>query len=89
MRHCTECGAAMREGYVIDDGAEYYCTDGCLRINYTPEEWAAVYESEWGYWTEWPEDELDAPQILPEDYPLPPTRQLNTTELAVLRGMLP
>lgn len=34
-------------------------------------------------------DELDAPQILPEDYPLPPTRQLNPTELAVLRGMLP
>lgn len=89
MRHCTECGAAMREGYVIDDGAEYYCTDGCLRINYTPEEWAEMYEGEVGYWTTWPEDELDAPQILPEDYPLPPTRQLNPTELAVLRGMLP
>lgn len=57
MRNCTECGAEMREGYVIDDGAEYYCTDGCLRINYTPEEWAAIYESEWGYWTEWPEDD--------------------------------
>ncbi len=30
MRNCTECGAAMREGYVIDDGAEYYCGDVCL-----------------------------------------------------------
>jgi len=37
-----------------------------------------------------PEDyDLDAPHILPEDYPLPPTRQLTDTERAVLRGMLP
>lgn len=89
MRHCTECGAAMREGYVIDDGAEYYCTDVCLHENYLSFEWEEMYENEVGYWTTWPEDERDAPQILPEDYPLPPTRQLNTTELAVLRGMLP
>jgi hypothetical protein len=29
------------------------------------------------------------PIIIPEDYPLPPTRQLTDTERTVLRGMLP
>lgn len=58
MRHCTECGAEMREGYVIDDGAEYYCTDACLHKHYTPDEWDAMYDDGEGssYWTAW-EDE--------------------------------
>ena len=33
--------------------------------------------------------DLDAPHLLPEDYPLPPTRPLTDTERTVLRGMLP
>lgn len=39
-------------------------------------------------WSPDPRD-FDEPHILPEDYPLPPTRQLTATERAVLRGMLP
>lgn len=60
MRHCTECGAAMREGYVIDDGLAYYCTDVCLHKRYTLDEWIEMYNDGDGssYWTEW-EDETD------------------------------
>jgi hypothetical protein len=58
MRNCTECGAAMREGYVIDDGAEYYCGDVCLHENYLAHEWDEMYADGEGnsYWTTWEEE---------------------------------
>ena len=54
MRNCDMCGAAMRQGFVIDAGTEYLC-ETCHPKRYTPEAWAQEYadgESE-SYWTEW------------------------------------
>jgi hypothetical protein len=68
---CTECGAGMNEGYVIEGANEYYCSDECLHKNVTPDEFAEFYigniddddDADIGdvqiYWTEW-EEELTA-----------------------------
>ena len=57
-RKCDECGAGMNEGYCIDSGCEYYCSDECLHKHYTPEEWLEAYADGDGdsYWTTWYED---------------------------------
>jgi YHS domain-containing protein len=36
---CSECNKPIEEGYVIDDGEEYYCSEECLHKHYTPEEY--------------------------------------------------
>jgi len=43
IRVCDECGKIMVEGYCIDGGNEYYCSDACLCKNYTKEQWLAIY----------------------------------------------
>jgi hypothetical protein len=44
----------MSEGYVIEGGEEYYCSDECLHTRYSPEEWSEMYSDEGdSYWTEW------------------------------------
>ena len=43
IRICDECGKLMVEGYCIDGGMEYYCSDACLYKNYTKEQWLAIY----------------------------------------------
>lgn len=56
-RTCSECGAEMDQGYVIEGGLEYYCGETCLHKHYTPEEWDEMYSDDGdSYWTEW-EDE--------------------------------
>ncbi|MET4003886.1 endogenous inhibitor of DNA gyrase (YacG/DUF329 family) [Arthrobacter sp. UYCu511] len=52
-RKCGKCGRGMREGYLAD--YEYYCSDACLRIDFTDEEWAelASDESDDFYYTDW------------------------------------
>ena len=57
-RECDECGAGMNEGYLIDGGMAYYCSDVCLHKNMTPEEWLEVYNDGDGdsCWTTWDED---------------------------------
>jgi hypothetical protein len=58
-RKCTQCGGLMNEGYCINGGEQYFCSDECLHKNYTPEEWQEMYSDEGdSYWTEW-EDEED------------------------------
>lgn len=54
-RICSECGKVMIEGYCIDNGAEYYCSDECLHKNMTQEEFDALYNDGRGdsYWTTW------------------------------------
>ena len=54
-RKCSECGKAMSEGYCIDYGLEYYCSDECLHKHYTDEEYKEMYDDGNGdsYWTEW------------------------------------
>lgn len=54
MRYCDDCGRPMKEGYCVDGGSEYYCSDECLHKHYTPEEWDEMYEDGGdNYYTEW------------------------------------
>lgn len=50
---CTECNKPMNEGYCIEDGLEYYCSDECLHKHYSDEEYAEMYDEGNVYWTEW------------------------------------
>ena len=53
-RICNECGKEMQEGYCINGGEEYYCSDECLHKHISPEEWEEMYEDGGdSYWTEW------------------------------------
>jgi hypothetical protein len=60
-RTCSECGKGMNEGYCIDSGCEYYCSDACLHKHFTPEEWESMYADGDGdsYYTEWDADDDD------------------------------
>lgn len=54
-RVCTSCINLMIEGYVIDGGMTYYCSDKCLEFDMTLEEFNDAYgdgESE-TYFTNW------------------------------------
>lgn len=57
-RTCSECGKEMTEGFVIDGGTEYYCSEECLHKNYTHEEYMEMYEDGEGetYWTQWDDE---------------------------------
>lgn len=54
VRICSECGCLMAEGYVIEDGYDYYCEEECLIKGYgeNPHE-KAEEEGIDLYWTEW------------------------------------
>ena len=53
-RICSECGNVMIDGFVVDGGCEYYCSDDCLHKHYTDEEWEEeCEENEDSYYTEW------------------------------------
>lgn len=59
-RTCSQCGKGMNDGYCIEGGMEYYCSEDCLHEHYTEEEYLEMYADGEGdsYWTEWnPEDE--------------------------------
>lgn len=61
--NCDNCGAGMKEGYVIEGAGEAYCSDSCLHKNVTPEDFLDFYigfkddDDDIGdiqiYWTEW------------------------------------
>lgn len=57
LRECSECGKGMTEGYCIDNGLEYYCSEECLHKHYTEEEYLEMYDNGNGdsYWTMWEE----------------------------------
>lgn len=54
-RFCSECERIMNEGYLINDGDEYYCSDDCLERNMTKEEYLESYADGEGssYYTAW------------------------------------
>lgn len=56
-RKCSHCGKLMTEGYVIDGGTEYYCSDRCLYKHYTHKEYDDMYGSGETdtYYTTWEE----------------------------------
>ena len=55
IRMCSECGKPMTEGFCIEDGAEYYCSEECLHKNLTEEEYENLYDDGRGnsYYTSW------------------------------------
>ena len=55
IRMCSECGKPMTEGFCIEDGAEYYCSEECLHKNLTEEEYENLYDEGRGnsYYTSW------------------------------------
>jgi hypothetical protein len=60
MRECTVCEKEMLEGYYHEGTEEYFCTDECLRTEYTEEEIKENQQDEEEmtlYWTEWDEEE--------------------------------
>lgn len=55
VRCCSECGKPMYEGFCIENGAEYYCSEECLHKNLSEEEYNNLYDDGRGdsYWTSW------------------------------------
>lgn len=55
IRQCSNCSRLMVEGYVIENGEEYYCCDKCLESNMTREEFEELYKEGEGdsYFTQW------------------------------------
>ena len=48
----------MNEGYVIESGIEYYCSDECLQRHYSPQQWAEMYTEDGdSYYTEWDDED--------------------------------
>ena len=52
-RECSTCHAPMREGYCINDGDEYFCSDDCLHSVYSHEEYTEMFDHDAAYWTQW------------------------------------
>lgn len=63
-RQCSECNCGMNEGFVSNGGEQYYCSETCLKQNYTGEEIEHLYSDEntrrldYLYYTAW-EDVAD------------------------------
>ncbi len=38
-RRCSECGRVMRDGYCVNMGTAYYCSEDCLYTEFTEQEW--------------------------------------------------
>lgn len=53
-RICDVCGSTMEEGYMIEGGFGYWCSDDCLEDSqYTEKEIEEMRESEDLFYTEW------------------------------------
>jgi len=70
-QECTACKGGMNEGYCIEGGMEYYCSDACLHTEITHEEYMELYADGEGdsYWTTWYEDPDE--YMVDEDDPAP------------------
>lgn len=55
IRCCSECGKPMYEGFCIENGADYYCSEECLHKHISEEEYDKLYDDGKGdsYWTSW------------------------------------
>ena len=53
-RRCSICGKLFHEGYCYSHGAAYYCSDDCLRHDFTLEHWKKeCREDDQTYYAEW------------------------------------
>lgn len=68
MPVCNCCGKVMTEGFVIEGGEEYFCSDECLHSKYTSAEWNEMYGDgdTQSYWTVWEDEEDDEGDVLVE-----------------------
>lgn len=57
LHTCSRCNALTKEGYVVNDGDEIFCSDQCLSTVYPPEVWAEMSKDDnnENYWTRWTE----------------------------------
>lgn len=55
VRCCSICGRPMTEGYCIENGVSYYCSDECLLSDITWDEYLRLYDDGNGdsYYTDW------------------------------------
>ena len=59
-RVCSNCGKIINEGYVVNNGEGYYCSDECAEKHFSKEKWLCMLEGTetedgeaYAYWTEW------------------------------------
>lgn len=57
-RKCNHCDKVFNEGFVLNDGETYFCSEECLNKNMTTKEYEDMYNDGNGYYTIW-EDEED------------------------------
>ena len=58
-RKCSKCNKVFNEGFCINGGDEYYCSEKCLHTKYTKKEWEGMYEDGGdSYWTIWEESDF-------------------------------
>ena len=55
-RKCKVCNEVMYEGFVLDDGTDYFCSEECLTKEITWEEYLEMVNVGEAYWTEWEDD---------------------------------
>lgn len=53
MRICTCCGKPMMDGYCINDGDKYFCSNDCLHSTYSEKKYEELYAEDAAYWTQW------------------------------------
>jgi len=58
IHRCDACKEVMSQGYVINGGEEYFCSNTCLHTKYSKEEYEEMYDDGEGdsYWTEWTDE---------------------------------
>lgn len=57
-RQCKTCGEInFEQGFCMEDGLYYYCSEECLHADFTEEEYLKAYDEEWAYWTQWEDGE--------------------------------
>lgn len=46
LRKCAICGKIMFEGFCVNDGEKYYCSEECLHKDYSEKEWQEMYDND-------------------------------------------
>jgi len=57
-RICNQCSEIIKhDGFVIDDGTEYYCSETCLHERISKEDYEELYIEGLAYWTVFDDEE--------------------------------
>jgi len=58
-RACSHCGSGMNEGFCIESGEAYYCTEDCMHKHVSAKEFKKLYNNGDGdsYYSEWSVEE--------------------------------